>query len=61
EKAGLKAGDVVTAVGERNIATPHDLISFARMQHRSGKSVTVALVRDHKDLTLSIAPYENQE
>ncbi len=61
EKAGLKAGDVVTAVGERSVATPHDLISFTRTQRRPGKTVPVALVRNHKELTLSIVPYENQE
>lgn len=61
EKAGLRAGDVVTAVGDRSIATPRDLTSFMRVQHQPGKPVSIALVRDHKEVTLSVMPSGNPE
>lgn len=60
EKAGLKAGDVLTAIGGESVATPRDITSFMRM-HDSGKPVTVALMRDHKELTLNIVPTENPQ
>ncbi|MGA8026834.1 MAG: PDZ domain-containing protein [Bryobacteraceae bacterium] len=61
EKAGLKAGDVVTAVGERSVASPRDVSSFLRTQHKPGESVTVALVRDHKALSVSVVPSDGRE
>jgi serine protease Do len=61
EKAGIKAGDVLTAVGDRPVTNTHDVVSGWRAQRRPGKSVTVALVREHKQLTLSLPEPENQE
>ena len=61
EKAGLRAGDVVTAIGDRSVATPRDLSSFMRTQRSNSKSVLVALVRDHKELTVNVATSENPE
>jgi serine protease Do len=60
DKAGLKAGDVLTTIGGENVATPRDVTSFLRM-HDSGKPITLALMRDHKELTLNIVPAENQQ
>jgi serine protease Do len=60
DKAGLKAGDVLTAMGGESVATPRDVTSFLRM-HDSGKPILVALMRDHKELTLNIVPAENQQ
>lgn len=61
EKAGMKAGDVLTAIGDRTIATPRDMSSYVRSEHQPGKAVSVSLLRDHKQLTLSIVPSENQQ
>lgn len=61
EKAGLKAGDVLTAVGDQSIATPRDVTSFMRAEHQPGKPVSVALVREHKQLRLSVMPPGNPE
>jgi serine protease Do len=56
EKAGLKAGDVLTAIGDRPVATPHDVIGFLRMQRQQNTPVPVIVSRDHKQLTLNVEP-----
>jgi serine protease Do len=56
EKAGLRAGDVLTAVGDQSVATPREVMSSLRAQRRAGKAVTVALTRDHKSLRLNLPP-----
>lgn len=60
DKAGLRAGDVLTTIGGESVATPRDVTSFLRM-HDSGKPISVALMRDHKELTLNIVPADNQQ
>lgn len=59
EKAGLKAGDVLTSIGDRPVATPHDVTGFLRMQRERGAPTSVVVVREHKQLTLNVAPFEN--
>jgi serine protease Do len=62
EKAGLRAGDVLTAVGERSVTNPREVMSCLRAQRGTGKPVTVALMREHKALTLTMpAESDNQE
>jgi serine protease Do len=61
EKAGMRAGDVLTAIGDRGIGSPRDMSSYLRTEHQSGKAVAVSVLRDHKQLTLSIVPSENQQ
>jgi serine protease Do len=51
EKAGIKAGDVITRVGDDKIATPGDLA----VHTRRGPSLSVALMRDHKEMTVTVA------
>jgi serine protease Do len=58
EKAGLKAGDVLTSIGDRPVATPHDVIGFLRMQRQSNTPVPVVVMRDHKQLTLNVGPLD---
>jgi serine protease Do len=58
EKAGLKAGDVLTSIGDRPVARPHDVTGFLRMQRQSGTPISVVVVREHKQLTLNVAPSE---
>jgi serine protease Do len=58
KKAGLKAGDVLTSIGNRPIATPHDVTGFLRMQRDAGTPISVVVVREHKQLTLNVAPSE---
>jgi serine protease Do len=61
ERAGLKSGDVVTAVGDRTISNPRDLTSALRDQRDSGKSVQLSLMRDHKKINVSMVPVERGE
>jgi serine protease Do len=50
-KAGLKAGDVITAVNGESIADPDDLTEEVR-KARSGSTLTLEIVRDRKPQTL---------
>jgi serine protease Do len=52
EKAGLKAGDVITRVDDSRISTPADISS--RIRGLRGKAVPVMVMRDHKEMTLSV-------
>ena len=54
DKAGIKAGDVITSIGTRSVAGPHDLISYMRAQQRPIATISVELVRDHKPLSKEI-------
>ena len=51
EKAGFKAGDVVTSVGNRPVKTPDD---FHRILPSGVKQVPILVMRDHKALTLNV-------
>jgi serine protease Do len=59
ERASLRAGDVVTAIGDRAVADPHDVISYLR-EHRAGNSVSVSFVRERRRQTAMIVVPENQ-
>ena len=49
-KAGLKAGDVITAVDGQSVQEPRDVAEGLR--NADGTEVTIAVVRDRKPLTL---------
>ena len=53
DKAGIKAGDVIIRVEDAHVATPADISSRIRSLH--GKSVPSSLMRDHKELTVTVA------
>ncbi len=53
EKAGIKAGDVITRVDDSKVATPADISGRIRSIH--GKQVSVVVMRDRKEMTLSVA------
>jgi serine protease Do len=61
ERAGLKAGDVLIAIGNRAVGDPHDMSSYIRSEHQAGRSIPLSLVRDHKPITLTVAPAERQQ
>jgi serine protease Do len=52
EHAGLKAGDVVTKIGEHPVASPLEIRNALR--ERNAQTVNVAITRDHKDVTLPV-------
>jgi serine protease Do len=56
EKAGLKAGDVLVKVDATPVSTPRDITNALRASRTAGKTaLPVALVREHKDMTLQVA------
>lgn len=58
EKAGIKAGDVLTSVGGRALKTPDD---FRRIMRAGSKPIAVSLMRDHKQLTLNLTPLSDRD
>ncbi len=52
EKAGIKAGDVIVRVEDAHTATPADI--SAKLRGAGGKQVSVTLVREKKETTLSV-------
>ena len=64
EKAGLEAGDIITALGDTAITNGDDLIS-AKKAYRAGDSTTITVSRSGGDAELTIVfdeeiPSENQ-
>jgi serine protease Do len=52
EKAGLRAGDVITRVGDQPV---HDTSDFSHALHSQGAgSVTMGVIRDKKEQTLTL-------
>jgi serine protease Do len=59
EKAGLRAGDVITRVGDQQV---HDTSDFTHALHSQGAgSVSVGVVRDKKEQTLTLTLPERKE
>jgi len=59
EKAGLRAGDVITRVGDQAV---HDTSDFTHALHsHSGGSVSVAVIRDKKEQTLTLTLPERKD
>jgi serine protease Do len=54
DRAGLKAGDVITGIDTRVVAVPKDLISYFRTRDQQSHAMVIQIVRDHKPRTFSI-------
>jgi serine protease Do len=52
DRAGLKAGDVIFAVGHRNLTTARDFTASLR---QPGASVSISLMRDRRKLDVTVA------
>lgn len=52
EKGGIKAGDVIVRVDDSKVSTPADVTS--RLRAPRGKPVPIVVMRDHKEITLSV-------
>jgi len=52
EKAGIRAGDIITRVDSGTVASPSDIAERLRTQR--GKSVPVVVMRDRKETTISV-------
>ena len=53
EKAGIKAGDVITKVDGKEVATTRDLTSAIRT-NRAKKTFPITLVRDKRETTVNV-------
>jgi serine protease Do len=53
EKAGIKAGDVILKVDDSHTSTPRD-ITMALRAARSKKTVTVVVMRNHKEMPITV-------
>ncbi len=62
EKAGLKAGDIVTAIDGNTVTADKDL-SEAMLEHSPGDTVALTILRDGQtmtvDVTLGVLPAQN--
>ncbi|MDQ6676818.1 MAG: PDZ domain-containing protein [Acidobacteriota bacterium] len=56
ERAGLKAGDVILRVAGKSVQAPRDISPLIQGK----KSVTLSIIRNHKDLNIEVA-LENEE
>jgi len=54
EKAGLKAGDVILRIDDIKVASAADI--SARLRAAQGKSVTLTVMREHKEMSLPVTP-----
>ena len=52
EKAGVKAGDVIVRVDEAKVTTPPEI--SARLRAARGKPVPVAVMREHREISLTV-------
>ncbi len=55
EKAGVKAGDIITSINTRVVAAPRDLIAYRRLQREPGRILSFQIVRDRKPRTLTLS------
>lgn len=53
DKAGLKAGDVITKIGDTEVTTTEEL-SSAKNQYRVGETVTLEVFRDERVIEVSL-------
>jgi len=53
EKAGIKAGDVITKIDATSVTTPSE-VSGAVRSASAKKTFPVELVREHKDMTINV-------
>jgi serine protease Do len=56
QRAGLKAGDVLTKVGDHVVATPRDVTAALQLEATPGKPVSIVLTRDRKETALKVMP-----
>jgi serine protease Do len=58
DKAGLKAGDVITRVGDAQVTAPADVSGHIRAGR--GQSATLTVWRDRKEISLTVALDSNR-
>jgi serine protease Do len=61
DKAGIKAGDVITSLGNQNVSNPRDLTSYSRNGRQETSNIPVDITRDHKTIKFTIRVDTNRE
>ena len=59
ERAGVKAGDVILRVDDAKVAAPADI--SGRLRSARGKSVQVTLMREHREMALTVVVPETRQ
>jgi serine protease Do len=54
EKAGLKAGDVITKVEDTRVGTPREVSSAIRSLKAAKKAIPVTIIRERREMTLTV-------
>lgn len=61
-KSGVRAGDVITGIGDRAVLNTRDVSSCLRMErHRAPKTISMELTRERKPMVLKISFPEGLE
>jgi serine protease Do len=60
EKAGIKAGDVITKVGESSVTTPNELVSAVHAA-MAKKSFPIELMRDRHETSVTVTIEDRSE
>ena len=60
-KAGIKAGDVITSLGNQTVVNPRDLTSYSRNERQPSSNIPVDITRDHKTIKLTVSVDRNRE
>jgi serine protease Do len=60
DKAGLRAGDVITKVGEESVHDTSDFMNAVH-SHNNGGSVNIGVIRDRKEQTLTLTLPERRD
>jgi serine protease Do len=53
EKAGIKAGDVITRIGDTRVFSSHDITGTLRANHQN-QTFTVTVVRNKKEMQITV-------
>jgi serine protease Do len=53
ERAGIKAGDVITKIGDTKVGNSHDITSTLRANHQN-RTFTVTVVRNKKEMQITV-------
>jgi C-terminal processing protease CtpA/Prc len=60
EKAGVRAGDIITRIGDTNVSRPGDISRVVR-QAAAGKVLPVSIVRNKQQMTLNVTVESKSE
>jgi serine protease Do len=61
EQAGLQAGDVIIAVGEKNVSTPAEATREIRDSLKNNQAVALRIIRDGQPAFVAVAPGESDQ